>query len=54
MLIHDDGRKTEICNKFIAYGVSIQIIVLKPYNNKFSHAICVCDKIFLISYHLYV
>jgi hypothetical protein len=33
VLISDDGRKGGTCSKFIAYGVSIQIIVLMEPNN---------------------
>jgi hypothetical protein len=34
VLIPDDGRKAETCSKYIAYGVSIQIIVLTEPNDK--------------------
>jgi hypothetical protein len=33
VLISDDGRKGETCSKFIAYCLSIQIIVLTEPNN---------------------
>jgi hypothetical protein len=34
VLIPDDGRKAEICSKFMANIVSVQIILLTEPNNK--------------------